>query len=216
MPLNFGAHPHSLHGHGWQTEWLVESQSETGAVLSLMHKADERWPWSFRAEQRAILADDALSMDLTFTNLSDGDAPVGLGFHPYFAADDDTQVRFDAREVWLSTPDMLPDRAVAADHFADWSRGAPVRGDTLIDNVYDGWSGRADVTRSRNVHISLEAQGADWLHVYRPPGMTAFCLEPVSHMPDAINRDGMAQLASGESRTLAMTIRVTTDDETLS
>ncbi len=215
MPLNFGDHPHSLHGHGWQTEWLVESATDTGAVLSLMHEADDRWPWSFRAEQRVTLSNDALAMTVSLTNLSDEDAPVGLGFHPYFHADDATLLRFDADRVWLSTPDMLPEQPTHAGHFADWAEGAPVSGDGLIDNVYEGWTGNAEVIRHGGLRIHLGAEGADWLHVYRAPGLMSFCLEPVSHMPDAINRDGMERLAPGASRALSMTIRVQQGDETL-
>ena len=31
LPLNFGDHPHSLHGLGWQAEWTV---TEAGAALA--------------------------------------------------------------------------------------------------------------------------------------------------------------------------------------
>lgn len=216
MPLNFGDHPHSLHGHGWQTEWLTESATATGAILSLMHEADDRWPWSFRAEQRVTLSDDALAMALTFTNLSDEAAPVGLGFHPYFQADDATTLQFEAEKLWLASADMLPEQAADAGHFADWGAGAPVRGETLIDNVYEGWNGTADVARSGGLHVKLTSEGAPFLHVYRPPGLMSFCLEPVSHMPNAINRDGMETLAPGASRALSMTIAVHESDETLS
>lgn len=215
MPLNFGDHPHSLHGHGWQTGWSVERQSENEALLSLRHEADARWPWSFQVDHHVALTPDTLSMALTFLNLSSEEAPVGLGFHPYFQSDDATLLQFDAGEVWLSTPDLLPERAVDADHFGDWSTGASVRGDMLIDNIYGRWTGTATITRGNGLRIGLKAEGADWLHVYRPPDLMAFCLEPVSHMPDAINSDGMEMLTPGASSTLSMTISVDGGDETL-
>ncbi|MDR7154936.1 aldose 1-epimerase [Sphingobium xenophagum] len=216
LPLNFGDHPHSLHGHGWQSGWAVTEQSDDAAQFTLVHRPDARWPWAFTARQHIALSPDAIVLTLALTNDADGDAPVGLGFHPYFHADADTRLQFAAGSLWLSTPDMLPERSVPADTLGDWSRLAPVQGDSLIDNVYGGWDGLAIVERGDGLRLMLTASGADWLHVYRPPGSDAFCLEPVSHMPDALNRaDGMAIQPPGATRSLSMCIEIDKSDQAL-
>src|SRR5687768_13817351 len=33
LPLNFGDHPHVIHGHGWQRPWTLASQDEDAATL---------------------------------------------------------------------------------------------------------------------------------------------------------------------------------------
>lgn len=216
LPRNFGDHPHSIHGTGWQAVWDVVEQSADEVRLRLDYGGGAEWPWAYRAEQHVQVRPDAIVMDLTLTNASAEPMPAGLGLHPYFLADAGTQVQFAATSLWLATPDMLPDREVAADALGDWSRGAPVIGDTLIDNAYGGWDGHATIMRGDGTRIVLTASGAEWLHVYRPPGSVDFCLEPVSHCPDAINRaDGMAVLVPGASTQLSMTIAIDKKDQTL-
>jgi aldose 1-epimerase len=110
--------------------------------------------------------------------------------------------------MWLATPDMLPDREAPADALGDWAAGARVSADVLIDNVYGGWDGPAVVTRGDGLRLTIRATGAPFLHVYRPPGEPFFCLEPVSHLPDAINRGGMPIIAPGACACLSMTIEI--------
>lgn len=216
LPLNFGDHPHSIHGFGWQTAWTASETAETAATLVHHHGGDAGWPWPYRAQQRVAVTPSQLSMSLSITNVGDVAMPAGLGFHPYFLADAATRIQFDADGLWLSTADMLPDRKAPADALGDWSRPAIVGGDTLVDNAYTGWTGSATIRRGDGLRLTLRATGADILHVYRPPSSGDFCLEPVSHMPDAINRGGMASLAPGDTAHLTMTIAIDKIDQTLS
>ena len=58
--------------------------------------------------------------------------------------------------------------------------------------------------------IELSAAGCDGLHLYMPPGEPYFCAEPVSHMPDALNRYDMPMtiLEPGETAAIAMRIAI--------
>lgn len=208
LPLNFGDHPHSIHGFGWQVIWTASETGETSTRLIHEHAGNGHWPSAYRAEQRVALTPSQLSVSLFTTNIGDVAMPIGLGFHPYFLADGATTLTFGAGGLWLSTPDMLPDTQAPADALGDWSSPAIVRGSTLIDNAYTGWDGTAIVQRGDGLRLTVTATGADWLHVYRPPDSKDFCLEPVSHMPDAINRGGMPVLAPGETASLSMTIAI--------
>lgn len=140
------------------------------------------------------------------TNLDATPMPAGLGFHPYFPLDETTRLSFRADQVWLADETMLPTDTAPAGTFGDWSTPHPLSGSTLIDNCYAGWNGAAAIERG-DARISLSADAADWLHLYRPPDRDFFCIEPVTHMPDAINRAApMPTLAPGESTALTMTI----------
>ncbi len=216
LPLNFGDHPHSIHGLGWSTAWALEEVTDAAALLVHRHEGGPGWPWAYQAEQRIAVMADAVEMLLTVRNAGDEAMPAGLGFHPYFLADEKTRLQFDATGLWLSTPDMLPEREVTADALGNWSAGGPVMDDWLIDNVYSGWSGSAMVSRGDGIRLVLTAGGAPWLHVYRPAHSHAFCLEPVSHMPDAINRPaGMDRIEPGGTKTLSMRIAIDKSDQTL-
>ena len=215
LPRNFGDHPHSIHGFGWQASWTAKATGADHVLLVHDHPGDTGWPWPYHAEQQVMLRPTQLSVSLSLSNVGDRPMPAGLGFHPYFVADAGTRLCFAARSLWLSTPDMLPQREAPADALGDWSHPAPVQGTSLIDNVYGGWHGSAVVERSDGLRLTLTATGADWLHVYRPPGSDHFCLEPVSHMPDVINRGGMAVLQPGETARLTMTIAIDKSDQAL-
>ncbi|PJI88604.1 aldose 1-epimerase [Sphingomonas koreensis] len=207
LPLNFGDHPHSLHGFGWQSGWAVEDAGADHAVLVDAHDGSAGWPWAYRAEQRFALAPGAARIELSLTNLADTPMPVGLGLHPYFPCDADTRLRFEAETLWLADATMLPAETAPAAYFGDWAGGAAVRGDALIDNSYEGWDGLAQIEQ-RWGRIAIQGEGAGVLHLFRPPGADFFCAEPVSHLPDAINRGGMDALARGETSRLAMTLSV--------
>lgn len=206
LPRNFGDHPHSLHGLGWQRPWSIETHQDNEALLAHRHDGNDDWPWSYHATQHIRLFPDRIVLTLMLTNSGKTPMPAGLGFHPYFPLDDATRLSFQADAVWLADDTLLPVSRAPADAFGDWSSPRVVRGTTLIDNCYAGWSGVAAIEQGP-VRLSLTSGGADWLHLYRPPNETFFCVEPVTHMPDALNRDApMTILAPGESAALTMSL----------
>lgn len=206
LPPNFGDHPHSLHGLGWQRRWDVETHRDDEALLAHRHHGDCNWPWPYRATQHIRLFPDRIVLTLMLTNNGTIPMPAGLGFHPYFPLDDATRLSFEAEAVWLADDTLLPVSRAPADALGDWSDLRVVQGTTLLDNCYAGWSGAAAIEQGP-IRLSLTSGGADWLHVYRPPNETYFCVEPVTHMPDALNRDApMAILAPGEGAALTMAL----------
>lgn len=203
LPHNHPAQAHPLHGTGWLEAWSVIAADATGATMRLTHAADAHWPWAFTAEQRLDLSPEGLTATLSVTNTGDRAMPVSLGFHPYFAKAE--TLRFTAEGVWLAADDMLPIRHAPADTLGDWSAsGTLVRGN-LVDHCYTGWSGSATIARSDG-DLLLTATGASALHVYVPPGEDFFCAEPVTAMPDAVNRGEAPTLAPGEAVRVAMRI----------
>jgi aldose 1-epimerase len=211
LPLNFGDHPHVLHGLAWQQPWSVAASDGASARLTLEHAADAVWPWSFAADQ-VIALDDGLSVTLTLTNRDDRPMPAGLGMHPYFPRAADTRLTANFDGAWLADATMLPTERVAPDRFGDWAAGDRVDRAELVDHVHDGWDGLARI-ESGGMTVRLTAEGTRWAHLYMPPGEPYFCFEPVSHLPDAVNaRDpadaGVRVLQPGEGMTIRMRIEV--------
>lgn len=83
LPRNFGDHPHTLHGVGWQRPWTVVDVRDDAATLRLTHAGDQDWPWPFEAEQRFQLEAGGMRTTLSLT-AGDVAMPAGLGLHPYF------------------------------------------------------------------------------------------------------------------------------------
>ena len=205
LDRNFGDHPHCIHGIGWQSAWDVAAVSETSAVLMLHHDAtgaqSQRWPFAFAAEQHFNLTSDALHVALALTNLHPRPAPAGIGLHPYFPRASRATLQFRAAEVWLNTDAMLPAKRIAVP--PDWDHVAGKRiGSVALDNCFSGWDGKAHIAwASGDPGLSIEADNS-FRHfiVYTPPAHDFFCVEPVSHVTDAINRTDF--LADHQMRTL--------------
>jgi aldose 1-epimerase len=78
-----------------------------------------------------------------------------------------------------------------------------------------GWSRRALVEwPERGARLIMRAQAPlDFLVIYTPPGRDFFCVEPVSHVTDAVNLaaagradTGLLTLGPGESVRTAVTV----------
>lgn len=218
LPRNFGDHAHPLHGTGWRRSWSVATQQAEVIELALQHDVDEHWPWAFTARQRIRLLTDAVQFELEATNAAGEPAPMGLGFHPAFAACAATMLRTQLAGVWLIDADSLPASLEPADALLPELPGAvPVRRDALVDHCFTGWSrtlGIDNAGSEGDLAVTMTASpGMEFLQLYIPPGKRWFCAEPMSQMPDAIRRFGAQEtglrfLAPGESLRAWMTIAV--------
>lgn len=191
---NFGAHPHSLHGPGWQRAWAVGEQGPDRVSLHLRHAADEDWPFDFEATQTLQLRDQALHWQLQLRNTDARAQPAGLGWHPYFLhrAGSHLQAQVDRR--WERGDDALP-REARAHAALDLDLA-----DSDLDHGFDGWSGEALITDQR-LRLRLTASTRR-LVVFTPPGAAHYCVEPVSHAINAVQAEdplalGLVALAPG-------------------
>jgi aldose 1-epimerase len=211
LPLNFGDHPHSIHGHGWQAAWDVLESAPDRLLLSYRHSADE-WPWAYAARQAFQLGVGGLAITLELENQSDSDMPAGIGLHPYFPLRD-ARLSAEVAGVWLTDDEVMPTERVSPPECWDLSGGAAVPG-MAIDNGFDGWDGRAQIEwpeSDAGLTIVAESPLIN-LVVFAPPGGDFFCVEPVSHMTDAFNlaargmaETGMRVLAPGETLSAGVT-----------
>ena len=156
LARNFGDHPHSIHGVGWQSAWDTIEHRDTRATLALVHDARGEsaaaWPWPFRATQTfdlAAYADRAsLATTLTIENTGAALFPFGLGWHPFFQRDATTTLAFGAEHVWINDATQLPVECIASS--GKWSFAQPRScGEDAIDNVFCGFGGPLTCARPR-------------------------------------------------------------------
>jgi aldose 1-epimerase len=192
---------HPMHGDGWSHGWDVVRADERSAEIVYLHGragAEGGWPFRYRARQSYRLASDRLSVVLAIDNLEDRVVPAGLGLHPFFVREPDTELVCHAQAVWLADREVLPVERVPVPD--DWNFDRPRRVDgVVLDNCFDGWPGKANVIwPGRRLRLDLEAS-EPFRHVviYTPPGQSYFCVEPVSH---ANGQVGILPLAPGATR----------------
>ena len=211
LARNFGDHPHSIHGVGWQRPWRVAAHDPASALLAYDHViagADaEAWPWPFRATQSfALTVDDGaatLSVRITIANTGTEPFPFGLGFHPFFPRTSATELGFCADGVWQTDATQLPTTKTAIPDRWRFQPQRAVEG-LALDNVFTSWRGEATVVdRTRRIATTIAAdRAASYLVVYVPPARDFLAVEPVTHMTDAFNRATRGESGTG-TRTLA-------------
>jgi aldose 1-epimerase len=187
LQRNFGDHPHTIHGVGWQSAWTVNEATACSVILALRHKPGPSWPFAFDAVVGYCLSDAALTVTIRLTNRHDTPTPAGIGVHPYFPRTNDPALRFKALGIWENGDDALP--LCHGSPSADRQHTDPrAIARSRLDNCFTEWDGTADIEAGpAGVHI-VASEVFRQLQVFTPPWAGFFCVEPVSHVPDALNR----------------------------
>jgi aldose 1-epimerase len=191
--------PHAIHGFGWQSVWDVAGATASSARLVHRHAGGD-WPWPYTAEQHFRVGPSQLEQTLSLRNDGDSVMPAGLGVHPYFPrADARLNLTVDGR--WDTDATCLPTQWCALERQPDWFGG------DAIDHVFTGRQGSIRIDWPTHMLTIDAADDLRFMVVYVPPGADYFCVEPVSHMTDAVNRaedtatTGLRWLAPGETWT---------------
>ena len=188
---NFDDSPHSLHGVAWTSAWDVVSATATEAELRYVHTPDGGWPFAFDLRQRFVLRAGELEVHMALTNTAQQPQPVGLGWHPYFPKRPHSRLHIELSERWDNDATGLPTRRVPQ---------PGIDGDVAhlaFDNCFEGWRGAA---RVRDDKLSMRlTSSAPYQVVYTPATKPYYCVEPVSHVSNAIH---MADPADCGLRTL--------------
>ena len=203
---NFDDSPHSLHGVGWMRPWDIVSSSVLELVLRLRHSPDENWPFAFEARQYFSLTAQSMRVQMVFDNQAAIAQPVGLGWHPYFAKRARSRLHIELDSRWDSDATQLPVRKVAQPGIDSDVQHLD------YDNCFDGWHGPA---RIRDEKFSMQLTSSlERRVVFTPSQRDYFCIEPVSHVSNAIHMadpaaHGLRTVAPGESFEAWMQLDIT-------
>jgi aldose 1-epimerase len=202
---SFDDNPQPAHGVGGLRPWDVVSHSAAAAVLRYRHTPDAHWPFAFEALQHVWLTPNSLAVQMTIQNIGDVTQPVGLGWHPYFPKREGSHLHIEVADRWESEATGLPVHKVAQPGID----GAVVH--LSFDHCFDGWTGAASI---RDEKFSLQTtSNLTHLVVYTPADKAYFCVEPVSHVSNAIHMSdpaahGLRTLQPGGSFDVLMTLGV--------
>jgi aldose 1-epimerase len=194
--------PHALHGFAQQRPWTLGDRTLTSAQTTYIHQPDE-WPWAFTAVQTVRIAPTGLTIDLAVTNTSDREMPLGAGLHPFLAATAGDEIDFSAKAEWLADHDGI------ATHRLPLSVETvnQVHGPEGHTRYFSDWDAIAVLRRAGEGIVTITASASlDHFVFHTPPGGAYACLEPVSHVADAVNlaaqgvaHTGFLTLAAGQT-----------------
>lgn len=184
LPSHPAASPHTLHGPGHTKPWELLEHSESRLVMRLKYQADEHWPWAFEAFQEFSLKRNVLTLGLSLQNLDERPMPAGIGWHPYFASTDN--VLADAKFRWPHGDDYLPmghrvsvtnrksTKYLPTQYLQDWTEAEIRNADGFTSNL-----------TASAPFMGLVIHRGDQAHI---------CVEPVTHIANAWNLKGDAQV----------------------
>ncbi len=158
-----------------------------------------------------MLTPDGLHAEMVLRNAGDSAMPAGGGFHPYFARTPGMRVQFEADTVWPVDAGEVATGRQPISRREDFRDAHPLPAESF-SVYYSGWRQLAEVRHASGAVLTLRADDPlDHFILHAPGGADYFCLEPVSHVADAINLaaqgwdgTGLRALAPGEALHLRM------------
>ena len=190
LPVNMPDTRSAIHGIGSDARFRVDrldlETDRAAARLTYLHTPDMhprgypflvRFDLALGIDVRAAAA----SWDLRATNLGPGSAPVGLGWHPYFALP-------GGAEAWRVA--MPPNRRVEMERAIPTGRlgpGLPAGHPLPVDDAWDDCF-KLDDSSDRTVRLESESysvvlsQSGDtsYTQLYVPPDSPAVAVEPMT------------------------------------
>ena len=214
----------SIHGIARDLPWTIADRSPISARLTLDSRtvpidAASRFPFAFGCVQRFELHPDALTIDLSVTNLDTKPFPAGCGHHPYF------------RRTLFHGSDQLTIAAPVTGQYPSTHQiptGPPIdnelcqtlrAGNSFIDTEHDTVFTRDDgpITlhwNKSNITVEIEcSQSLGHLVLFTPLAAPFVCVEPTTIANNGFNADdpskaGVQTLQPGETLDTRMTLKI--------
>jgi aldose 1-epimerase len=194
VPVNRPAQNAAIHGFGREAPWAIEEHSAIRLKLAQVFAAPGN-AYAYRAEQTFTLSPDAVDCLLSVVNTGARALPFGIGFHPWFERTAETRLAINGRSAFRMDARDMPLEPVPLASVTGGGADFAVSARAPFDTPVAGWDGAAEIRwPEKRTALRIEAQGALRLaHIYAPAEHNVLCVEPVSHIPDVVNRRHLAQ-----------------------
>lgn len=217
LPVDEPTFGTSLHGFVAFQEWEIAEATVSSVILTTLIAPRYSYPWTLLASARYSLdAQRGLTVKLSATNIGEGTAPYGVGFHPYLAVDDtradELELTNPASIIYEANASMIPVAAHDVASFGLDFRSPTLIGGSRLDHAFAGLPEGTWTVTLRNpdsgVGVSLSSH-ARWLQVYSADyiGRVGVAVEPMSCPPNAFN-SGTDVVALGEGETHTLSARI--------
>jgi len=215
LARNVREEPSATHGDSWIAPFRIVDQRDTALVLEMDHSPSSgTFPFRYRGHVCYALSDEGLSVFLRVTSRDHRPMPAGLGIHPYFPKYPGTRLKFASIGVWPPDgPEAVTLGCQPLSEGLDFNEGQEIA-NVVIDRLFEGWDGRAEVFAADGHRTVIEADGVlDKLQVYSAWDYPYVCVEPVSNTNDGFNRMAAGVPSHGirvlePNRSIEGTIRV--------
>lgn len=196
----------AIHGFACRTAWRIVncgSDADSAWITGVFRGSidggwtPEQWPADHEIELTVRLSRGTLRLEAVIRNPDSVPLPFGLGYHPYFRADDATQVQVPANRFWCLSENIPSGETREVDSARDLNHLRKL-GDLKLDDILtalpspsarpDGLIERAIVRGPLTVRLACSPVFREMV-VFTPPHRQAFCIEPYTCTTDAVNLD---------------------------
>lgn len=213
----------AIHGLVHDLAWSPVDVHEDAVTLRLAFEGVPGYPFPLELTAHYRLSDEGLTVTLGARNTGEGDAPYGVGFHPYLtlgrpldelSARGGLTVSSDAGSSQPTDEHLIPAGPPVPVSVSGFDLLPPGRdlGDTVLDTAFTDLRrddhGRAWIRLGGPEHrVALWAgTGYDWLQLFSADTLGGdahrahLAAEPMTCPPDAFNsRTGLLVLSPGQS-----------------
>ena len=191
----------AIHGDVRTRPWNIELATREKVIASLDSRkfSDFNFPFKLKFTHTLELSENHVRMALVIENADSEDAPVGMGFHPFFKRrltdrDQDIVVVLPAQKVYPDEQCIPTGPAMGVSGDTDLRRERPL-GNPNLDHCFTDLTGKLIhlIYSGSNVEVHYEIESV-FSHVVvyapndnscQPEGFVA--IEPVSHVNNGFN-----------------------------
>ncbi len=216
------ASTHAIHGALRKLPWTISAIEPQRLICELDTRIVKKinWPWPLLARIEQRVDGDALSSQISITNLGESSMPVGTGWHPYFVREINDSMPSLTLPVSAVFPDAngdcLPDGpSIELPASLDFRESKELNSDQRIDACLAKLEGDCHIHwQQAGIELIITPDKACRFLVLYNPDQPYFAVEPVTNANDAFNLDtlsidaGTNVLAPGETLSVSMKIRV--------
>lgn len=180
-----------LHCKPFEVDEMVADEQSASVRLSYTYKGNtEGYPFPYHIVLTYVFNEEGVEVNTRITNLSDGDIPMGDGWHPYFKFENVDAVHLQmgaARRVSSNFGNKLTNQH----GFEHYQSMAAVN----LDDCFEVMNGKCfsvklrDLTSQIEIEIWQDSEDKKYKYfqVYTPPSRRSIAVEPVTCVPDAFN-----------------------------
>lgn len=181
--FSYGGGTYVLKQHGFARDlpWQVQSQTSDAITLTLSSNALtlRQYPFAFELQFTYQITGDRLSIQQRITNTGSTVMPFSVGFHPYFAVQDKTQLQFEIPATQMVN--QISKETLTFDRSFDWQQPE-------LDIAFRPLTAQRAVANDGERAIALEFDSFySTLVFWTIKDKDYYCLEPWSAPRNAIN-----------------------------
>ncbi len=196
VPVNSNISQYPIHGDVWNQKLQVIHQDNTSVELQLTHKKEDGFPYNYTAGIIYKLEQDKLIITLKLKNDTPLPMPYGMGLHPFFKNNKKTMIQYNTQNIWYRGDDPIMGQPYPLPKELDFSEPKTLPRTTTNISM-DNWDGISQVIQE-DYSVTIQADDSmGHLTLFIPRGKDFFCLEPVSHTPDAFNLAAQGIIGTG-------------------